>query len=113
LAEDQTRSAARDDHRIRRKCFQIERAQIHRHQAATDLMIVEHQRHHLPAFVLRYFASHFMTAHLFIERVEKLLASRSSSESRTVMFGAAETTEVEQAFIRARKRNAHAIEQIN
>src|SRR5690242_17389461 len=50
---------------------------------------------------------------LLVERIQELLAGRSSGECSAVMFGAAETTKVEQAFVRAREGNAHAIEQVD
>src|ERR1043166_5862831 len=76
-------------------------------------MIVEDERHHLPVFKLPDFALNFVTSHLLVERVEELLARRSSGERGAVMFGAAETTKVEQAFVRTREGNAHAIEQVD
>src|SRR5262249_3058665 len=113
LAEDQTRTTGRYDHRVRRKRFQLERLQLHRDQSTTNLMIVEDERQHLPVLKLSDFPGDFVTTNLFVERVEKLLTGRSSGERGAVMFRAAKTTKVEQSFIRAREGNAHAIEQID
>src|SRR6266550_2617255 len=90
LAVDQTRTTGRDDHRISRKSFQLERAQVHRYYAATNLMVVEDERHHFPAFVFLNATLDFKAAHLFIQRVQKLLAGRSSGKGGAMMFGAAE-----------------------
>src|SRR5437764_5494300 len=76
-------------------------------------MIVKDERHHLPAFILLHLASDLKTSHLLIERVEKLLACRSSCERRAVMLRSSEATEIEQAFFRAREGNAHAVEKVN
>src|SRR5690349_1182655 len=76
-------------------------------------MVVEHQRQHLPVFKLSDFAGYFVTSHLFVERVEKLLTGRRSGESRAVMFSAAETTKIEQSFVGSREGNTHAIEQVD
>src|SRR6185436_2813988 len=43
----------------------------------------------------------------------KLLSRGSTSKRSAVMFSAAKTTKVEQAFRRTRKGNTHAIEQID
>src|SRR5215217_564278 len=113
LSEDETRTTSRDDHGISRKRSQFERLQVHRDQSTTDLMIVEHERHHLPVFKFPYFAVNFVTTNLFVQGVEQLLAGRSSGERSAVMFSAAKTAEVEQSFRRAREGNTHAIEQVN
>src|ERR1051325_9567961 len=101
LAEYQTRTTGRDDHRVSRKRFQLERLQVHRDQSTTNLMIVEYERQHLPVLKLSNLPGNFVTANLLVECVEKLLTRRSSGECSAVMFGAAETAEVEQSFTRA------------
>ena len=98
LAEDQTRSTGRDDHGVGRKRFQLERLQVHRDQAAAHLMVVENERQHFPVLELSDLAADFVTAHLLVERVKKLLAGRGAGESRAVMFRAAEAAEVEQSL---------------
>src|SRR6476620_7506013 len=88
LAKDKAWSTARDDHSIRRECLQLERSQIHRDQTATDLMVVQHQRHHFPAFIFLYLAGDLKPANLLVERIQKLLPGRSSGERRSVMLRA-------------------------
>src|SRR5689334_12050904 len=73
LAEDQARTACRDDHGVRGKRFELERLQVHRDQSATDLMTIEHKRQHLPMLKLSYFAVDFVATHLLVERIEQLL----------------------------------------
>ena len=113
LAKDQSWPTGRDDDGIRGKCFQFQRPQVHRYQAATNLMIVEHQRQHLPGFIFLNPARHFVTPHLFIERVQELLARRSAGKCGAMMFGAAEAARVQESFLRARKGNSHAIEEVD
>src|SRR6266496_4192885 len=74
LAKDQARPTSCHDHSIGRKGFQLERLEVHRNEAATDLMIVEYQRHHLPVLKLSDLAVHFVAPHLLVERVEQLLS---------------------------------------
>ena len=95
------------------KSLQLERLQIHRDQPAANLMIVEHEREHLPAFVFVDLAGDFPLANLLVECVQKLLAGRGSGECRAVMQRSAKAAKIEQAFLRARERHAHAIKQIN
>src|SRR5215470_5752110 len=76
-------------------------------------MNVEHERQHFPVLKLSDFPAYFVTTNLLVERVEKLLARRSSRECGAMMFSAAETAEVEQSFTRAREGNTHAIEQVD
>src|SRR5450755_977141 len=59
------------------------------------------------------FAFGLVTAHLLIERVEKLLAGSGASEGGAVEECPTEAAEVEQSFGSAIKRHAHAIEQID
>ncbi len=70
LAEDQARPTSRHDHGVSGKRLELERLQIHRHQAATNLMIVEHEGKHLPVLELAHFSVDFKTTDLFIESVE-------------------------------------------
>ena len=113
LPKIKTRTTGGDDHRISRKRFQFERLQIHRDQSATNLVVVEHERQHFPVLKLSDFAADFVAPYLFVECVKKLLAGRSAGKRSAVMFRAAEATKIEQAFLRAREGNTHAIEQVN
>src|SRR2546423_5307503 len=54
-----------------------------------------------------------MAAHLFVQRVEKLLTRRSASECSAVMKRSAEATEIQQTFRSAREGNAHSVEEID
>src|SRR5437764_15277354 len=54
-----------------------------------------------------------MAAHLFVQRIEKLLTRRSASECSAVMKRSAEATEIQQTFRSAREGNAHSVEEIN
>ena len=94
LAKDESRSTARDDHRIGSKGLQLERTQVHRDEPTTHLMVVEHQRHHLPTLVLLYLAGDFKPADLFIECVKKLLTRRCARESSAVVLGPAKPAEI-------------------
>src|SRR5262245_16660663 len=76
-------------------------------------MIVEHERHHFPAFVFLHLACNFEPADLFIKRIQKLLTGRSACERSAMMLGTAEASEIEQALAGSRERNAHAIKQVN
>src|SRR5688500_7962617 len=74
LAEDQTWTTGRDNHRVCRKRFKFEGLQVHRDQSATDLMIVEHEGQHLPMLKFPDLAAGFESPHLFVKRVEQLLS---------------------------------------
>ena len=113
FAEDQPGPAGRHDHGIGRKRFQLKRLQVHRDQAAANLMIVEHERKHLPAFVFCDLSVDFPFADLLVECVQKLLAGRCTGKCRSVMQRSAKTAKIHQAFFRSRKRHAHSIEQID
>src|SRR5439155_10404313 len=113
LAKDQSWPTGRDDDGIRGKCFQFQRPQVHRSQAAATLITVEHQGQHGPGFIFLNPARHFVTPHLFIERVQELLARRSAGKCGAMMFGAAEAAKVQESFLRARKGNSHAIEEVD
>src|SRR5919205_320069 len=64
LPEDQTWTTGRDDHRISRERFELERLKIHRDQSTTNLMIVEDERHHFPVFILLDFTCDFKASDL-------------------------------------------------
>src|SRR5687767_865110 len=113
FTEYKSRSTRRNDHSVCGERFQFERLQIHRNQTAADLMIVEYERKHLPPFVFCDTLLDFPSPHLFIERVEKLLTRRRSGESRAMVQGPAETSEIEQAFFRTSERHSHPVEEVN
>src|SRR5262249_32196130 len=113
FTEDQTRTTSGDNHSVSGKRLELECLQVHRDQSTTNLMIVEHQRHHFPVFKLSDFTADFVSANLFVESVEKLLARRRTGKGSAVMFSATKTTKVEQAFRRSREGNTHAVEQVN
>src|SRR6185295_5066517 len=75
FAEDEPWTTGGDDHCISRERFQLERLQIHRNQSATDLMIVEYERHHFPVLKFSNFPCDLVATHLFIECIKKLLSS--------------------------------------
>ncbi len=62
---------------------------------------------------LRDFAFGFVAPHLFVERVQKLLARGGAGEGGAVEERASEAAEVEQSFGSAIERHAHAVEQID
>ena len=113
FTENESRSARCHNYRVGLKGFQFQRLQIHRNQTATNLIIVQNEREHFPAFVFIDFSRRFPFTNLFIERVKKLLTRRCARKSRSMMQSSAETPKIEKAFLRPRKRNAHSIEQID
>src|SRR5687767_14433030 len=73
FTEDESWSTGRDDHCVSGKRAEFERLEVHRDQSAANLVIVKHERHHFPVLKLSHFTVHFITAYLFIKRVEQLL----------------------------------------
>jgi hypothetical protein len=76
-------------------------------------VIVEHQRHHFPAFVFLDETGNFEPSHLLIQRVQQLLAGRCSRERGAMMFRPAKTAEIQETFTGPGERHAHAIEKVN
>src|ERR1019366_2084340 len=113
LAEDGATSARRDDDGVGGEGANLHGAQIHRADAATNVVSVEHSREKLPVLVLLHLAFGFVAAYLLVEGVEKLLAGGRAGECGAVIERAAEAAEVEQTFGSAIERNAHAVEQID
>ena len=113
LAEDGADAAGGENDCVGGEGAQFHGAQVERGDAAAYAVGVEDGREKLPAFVFFDFAFGFVAAHLFVERVEKLLAGGCSGKGGAVIEGAAEAAEVEQAFGGAIEGNAHAIEQVD
>src|SRR3989441_2897800 len=113
LSEDRANAASGDDDRIGRKGAHFHAAQIHGADAAANAVAVEHGGEKFPVLVLCNFAFGFVTAHLLIERVKKLLAGGGASEGGAVVKRASKTTEIEQAFGSAIEGHAHAVEQVD
>src|SRR6202007_2008722 len=99
--------------RVGREGPPLHRSQVHRANAATDAISVEHRRQKLPVLVFLYFAFGLIPPHLLIQRVQKLLTSRRARERGAVIQGSTETAEIQQSLWRAIERHAHAIEQID
>ncbi len=85
LAEDCSDAAGGDDDRVGREGANFHAAQIHGADAAADAVSVEHGGQKFPVLVLLYFAFGFVAANLFVERIEKLLASGGSGECCAVI----------------------------
>src|ERR1700691_179402 len=88
-------------------------AQIHRADAASDAVSVEHGGEKFPVLVLFYLAFGLVAANLLVERIEKLLSGGGSGKSGAVIKRASEAAKIKQSFGRAIKGNTHAVEQIN
>src|SRR5258706_7997210 len=69
LAVNQSGSPGSHDHSVGGKGFQFECLQVHGDQAATDLRLIEHQRHHFPVFKLANFPGGFVASYLFVKRL--------------------------------------------
>ena len=113
LAEDGADAAGGDDDGVGREGADFHGAQVHGADAAADAVAVEHGGEKFPVLVLLDLAFGLVAAHLFVERVEKLLAGGGAGERGAVVERAAEAAEVEQAFGSAVEGHAHAIEQVD
>ena len=113
LAEDCADAARADDHGVAREDVDFHRAQVHSADAAADSVAIQHCAQELPMFVLGNAAVSFVAAHLFIERIKKLLPGGGAGKSRTVVERASEATEVEQPFRGTVEGDAHTVKQIN
>ena len=113
FTEDGSDAAGRDDDGFGGERSNFHAAQVHGADAAADVIGIENCGEEFPSFVLGNLAFGFVAAYLLIERVQKLLAGGGAGKRSAVEQRSAETAEVEQAFRRAVKRNAHAIEQID
>src|ERR1700751_1605147 len=111
--EGRANATGSDDDRVGRERTYFHRAQVHRADAAADLLAVKHRRQELPVLVLLYLAFGLVTAHLFIERIQQLLPSGRSGKGRTVVQSSAEAAEIKQSFRRAIEGHAHSVEQID
>src|SRR5260221_5929162 len=76
-------------------------------------MIVQHERKHLPAFVLIYLSLCLPLANLFVEGVKKLLTRRGAGKGSSMMQRPAKSPKVEQAFLCPGKWHTHAIKKID
>src|SRR5713226_6719984 len=113
LPKDGANSTSRDDDRIRREGAYLHRTQVHRADATTDAVAVEHGGQKLPVLVLPDLAFGLVAPHLLIERVKKLLARGSAGKSRAVVQSPAEPAKVEQALRSAVECDAHTVEQVD
>src|SRR5437868_12095295 len=86
---------------------------MHGADAAANAVAVEHGGEKFPVLVLCNFALGFVTAHLLIERVKKLLTGGGAGKRGAVVKCPAETTEIEQAFRSAIEGHAHAVEEVD
>ena len=74
---------------------------------------VHHRGKERPAFTLFHAAFGFVSPHLLIERVEKLLAGGRAGECGAVIQRAAEPPVIQEPFGRAVEHDAHAVQQID
>src|SRR5467141_1992734 len=85
LPEDRSNAAGGDDDCVGRKGADFHRAQVHGANATTDAVSVEHGGEKLPVLVLLHLAFGLVTADLFVQRIQKLLAGGSAGECGTVV----------------------------
>jgi len=112
-AKDGADSAGAEDDRIGGKGFDFHGAEIHGGDAAANANVVDDRGEKRVAFELFDLAFGFVAADLFVEGVEKLLAGGGAGKGGAVIKGTAETAIVQEAFGRAIKHDAHAIEEID
>ncbi len=93
---------------------QFHGAQIERRDAARSAFASRGWRRGTPSLrTCCHFTLGFVAAHLFVERVEKLLAGGCAGECGAVIERAAEAAEVEKTFGGAIEGHTHAIEQVD
>ena len=112
-AENGAVAAGGDDDGVGREGANFHGAQIHGANAATDAVGIEHGGEKFPVLELADFAFGLVAAHLFVERVEKLLAGGGAGEGGAIEERAAEAAEIEQSFRSAVEGHAHAVEQVD
>ena len=112
-AENGAVAAGGHDDGVGREGADFHGAQIHGANAATDAVGIEHGGEKFPVLELADFAFGLVAAHLFIERVEQLLARGGAGEGGAVEERASEAAEVEQSLGCAVEGHAHAVEQID
>src|SRR4051812_6412381 len=94
-AVDDTWSAAGDDDRVSREGSNFHRDEILSDSSAADAIVIEHRAEEVPKFELADFAFGVPAADLFIEGVQKLLASCRSGECRSLKKRAAKPPTIE------------------
>ncbi len=113
LPENHADPAGGHDYRISREGAHFHRAQIHRADAAANLISVQYRGEEFPVLELVNLTFGLVATHLLVERIEKLLTGRRTRKSRPVEERSAEATEIEQPFSCAIEGNSHAVEQID
>ena len=106
-------AARREDDDIGGERLDLHRVHVLRDDAAADAVLVFDDADEFPELVLLDAALDFPAANLLVERVEKLLPRRRAGEAGALVLLSAEVAEVEVAFWRARKGNAHAVEHLD
>ena len=107
------RAARCEDDNVSRERDDLVGVHVLRDDTAADALFVLDDLDEFPELILLDAALYFPTANLLVESVEELLARRGASEDRALVLLAAEVTEVENAFSRARERHAHAVEHLD
>ncbi len=113
LAENGAVSAGGDDDRLGGEGDDFHAAQVHGADAAANAVLIHHAGEEFPTLVLGDLALGLVAAHLFIERIKKLLPGGRAGKGGTVVERPAEAAEVEHAFGSAIEGHAHAVEQVD
>src|SRR5215469_945764 len=113
LAEDGSDAAGGEQDGFGGEGAKFHCAQVHCGDAAACAFAGDDGGEELPAFEFADLAFGLVAAHLFIERVEKLLAGGGSGEGGAVIERAAEAAEVEKTLGGAVEGHAHAVEQVD
>ena len=95
LPEDRSNAAGGDDDRVGGEGADLHGAQVHGANTATDAVSVEHGGEKLPVLVLLHLAFGLVTADLFVQRIQKLLAGGGAGECRTVVERPPEAAKIE------------------
>src|SRR5207248_5560951 len=92
LSENRANAAGGHDDGVGWKRAHFHRTQIHSTDAAAGALRINYGGEKFPGFVFRYFAFGFVTPHLFIKGIKKLLAggdrksTRLNSSHRTISY---------------------------
>ena len=113
FAEDGADAPGGDDEGVAGEGAEFHGTEIHGADAAADTVLIEDRGEEFPAFVFGDATFGFEAADLLVECVEELLSGGRAGEGGAVVEGASEAAEVEQAFGRAVKGDAHAIEEVD
>src|SRR6185312_9979482 len=102
--------AGRHNDRVSRKCSHFHGMQVHGANPAAGSLRVEDRGEKFPGFVFPDLPFGFVSPHLLVESVEKLLAGSGSGKSSAVVQSSTEAAKVEQPFRSAVEWHAHAIQ---